>query len=92
MECDMKGKAAIMTIAVGILAGCGHDHAGGGMPSPPPPPPPPASTAINVTTPELLANYATQPSETATPLPVNDQMFTITDTSETTTPISVNSN
>jgi hypothetical protein len=86
MERDMKGKATIIGITMGILAGCGHDHAGGGMP----PPPPPTSTAINVSTAGLLANYATQPSETAPPLPVNNEMFTITDTSETTTPISVN--
>ena len=62
------------------------------MPPPTTPPAPPASTAVNVTTGELLSNYAAQTSETATPLPVNDGMFTITDTSETTTPITVNSN
>lgn len=81
----MKLKALTIGIAVGILAGCGHDHTSGM-----PPPPPPKSTAINVTTSELLTNYATQPSETATPVAVNNGMFTITDTSETTTPISIN--
>jgi hypothetical protein len=50
----------------------------------------PASTVINVTTVELLANYAMQPSETATPIAVNAGMFSITDTSDTTTPIGVN--
>jgi hypothetical protein len=86
----MKRTAAIIGLA-GILSACGHDHKGG-MSAPPPPPPPPTSTAVNVTTSELLANYATKPAETAAPATVNDGMFTITDTSETTTPISVNGN
>jgi hypothetical protein len=34
-------------------------------------------------------NYATQPSETASPVAVNGGAFTITDTSDTSTPISV---
>jgi hypothetical protein len=84
----MKRTAAIIGLA-GILSACGHDHTGGMSP---PPPPPPTSTAVNVTTSELLANYAAQPSETSAPVTVNDGMFTITDTSETTTPISVNGN
>jgi hypothetical protein len=42
-----------------------------------------------VTTAELLANYATQPSETATPVPVIAGAFNITDTSDTSAPIGV---
>jgi hypothetical protein len=86
----MKRKSAVIGVAAaaGILAACGHDHS----PEMPPPTPPPTSTAVNVTTSELLANYATQPSETGSPVTVNNGMFTITDTSDTTTPISVNGN
>ena len=83
----MKRKSAVVGVAAlaGILAACGHDHS----PEMPPPTPPPTSTAVNVTTSELLANYATQPSETGAPVTVNNDLFTITDTSETTTPIGV---
>ena len=87
----MKRKSAVIAVAAvvaGILAACGHDHSS----EMPPPPPPPTSTAINVTTSELLANYAMQPAETGSPVAVNNGMFTLTDTSETTTPLSINSN
>jgi hypothetical protein len=57
-----------------------------------PPPTTPPSTNIAVTTSELLTEYATKPSETATPVAVNAGAFAITDTSETTTPIPVNGN
>jgi hypothetical protein len=88
----MKRKAAVIgvaTVVAGVLAACGHDDNNPGVTTMSTPPTPPASTAINVTTAELLANYATQPSETASPVPVNDGAFNITDTSEVTTPISV---
>ena len=91
----MKRKSAVLAVAVGvtgILAACGHDNSSEMPPPMSTPTPPPTSTAVNVTTSELLANYATQPSETASPVTVNGGMFTITDTSETTTPISVNGN
>lgn len=90
----MKRKSAIIAAAVGvtgILAACGHDHSSG-MSPPPMTTPPPTSTAVSVTTSELLTTYATQPSETGSPVTVNNGMFTITDTSETTTPISVSGN
>ena len=88
----MKRKAAVIgvaTVVAGVLAACGHDDNNSGMTTTPTPPAPPASTTINVTTAELLANYATQPSETASPVAVNGGAFNITDTSDTTTPISV---
>jgi hypothetical protein len=88
----MKRKAAVIgvaTVVAGVLAACGHDDNNSGMTTTPTPPAPPASTAINVTTAELLANYATQPSETASPVAVNGGAFNIADTSDTTTPISV---
>ncbi len=89
----MKRKAAVIgvaTVVAGVLAACGHDDNNSGMTTmPTPPAPPPASTTINVTTAELLANYATQPSETASPVAVNGGALNITDTSDTTTPISV---
>lgn len=87
----MKRKSAVIGVAAvvaGILAACGHDHSS----EMPPPTPPPTGTAVNVTTSELLAKYATQPAETGSPVTVNNGMFTITDTSETTTPINVNGN
>ena len=86
----MKRRASLIgvaTVVAGILAACGHDDNNSGMTTTPPTPP--SSTAINVTTAELLANYATQPSETASPVVVNGGVFTITDTSDTTRPISV---
>ena len=86
----MKRRASVIgvaTVVASILAACGHDDNNSGMTTTPPTPP--SSTAINVTTAELLANYATQPSETASPVVVNGGAFTITDTSDTTRPISV---
>lgn len=86
----MKRTASIIgvaTVVAGVLAACGHDDNNSGMTTTPPTPP--SSTAINVTTAELLANYATQPSETASPVVVNGGVFTFTDTSDTTRPISV---
>ena len=86
----MKRRASVIgvaTVVASILAACGHDDNNSGMTTTPPAPP--SSTAINVTTAELLANYATQPSETASPVVVNGGAFTITDTSDTTRPISV---
>ena len=91
----MKRKSTVIGLAVmvaGVLAACGHDQSSEMSPPMSTPTPPPMSTAVSVTTSELLANYATQPSETGSPVAVNDGMFTITDTSETTTPISVNGN
>lgn len=95
----MKHKAfliGVATVVAGVLAACGH----GGQNSvatttptttttTPTTPTPPANTAVNVTTAELLANYATQPSETATPVPVIAGAFNITDTSDTSAPIGV---
>ena len=89
----MKRKSALIGVAAvvaGVLAACGHDDHNSGSTTTTTPPTPPANTAVNVTTAELLANYATQPSETTSPVPVNGGAFNITDTSETTTPISVN--
>ena len=96
----MKHKAVILgvaTVVAGVLAACGHDGQNSvatttptsTTPTTPPTPTPPASTAVNVTTAELLANYATQPSETATPVPVIAGAFNITDTSDTSAPIGV---
>lgn len=91
----MKRKAvvAVAVVIAGILAACGNDHSSEGSTTPTTPSTPstpsPPSTSINVTTSELLANYATHPSETAAPVAVNGGAFTITDTSDTTTPISV---
>ncbi len=82
----------VASVVAAILAACGgHDNSGGGSPptSSTPPPTTPPSTDVAVTTGELLMNYATMPSETATPLPVNAGAFTITDTSDTSTPITV---
>jgi hypothetical protein len=79
--------------AVVLLAGCGHDHSTSGMSSMPPsnspPPSPPPSMTFNVTTSQLLTEYALEPSETAEPFAVNGGAFTITDTSETSDPIAV---
>jgi hypothetical protein len=83
--------AAAGAVAV-VLAGCGHDDSGSPGTTSTTPPPSTTSTAVNVTTPELLLTYAREPSETASPVQVNDGAFTITDTSETTTPITVNAN
>ena len=88
----MKRKVAVIgvaTVVTGILAACGHDHDNSGSTTTPTPPAPPPSTTVNVTTAELLANYATRLSETASPVAVNGGAFNITDTSETTEPISV---
>ena len=95
----MKRKAAILggaAVVAGVLAACGHDGQNSvatttptTTTTTPTPPTPPASTAVNVTTAELLANYATQPSETATPVPVIAGAFNITDTSDTSAPIGV---
>lgn len=86
----MKRKTVVIGVAAavaGILSACGHDHDGS-----PPVTPPPASTNISVTTSELLTGYAEKPSETATPILVNGNMFSISDTSETTSPVTVNGN
>jgi hypothetical protein len=93
-------KSALVSVTAGvvagILAGCGgqDDSGPGGMTSSTPPPPPPSmtNTAIEVTTAEFLLTYAREPSETASPLAVNDGAFAITDTSETTLPITVDTN
>lgn len=96
----MKHKALLIgvaTVVAGVLAACGHGGQNSGAttpptsttPTPPTTPPPPASTAVNVTTAELLANYATQPSETATPVAVIAGAVNITDTSDTSAPIGV---
>ena len=95
----MKHKAVLIgvaTVVAGVLAACGHDGQNSvatttptTTTTTPTPPTPPASTAVDVTTAELLANYATQPSETATPVPVIAGAFNITDTSDTSTPIGV---
>jgi hypothetical protein len=81
----------VAAVVASILAACGHDHSDSGSTTPPPSTTPP-NTSVNVTTSELLANYATKPSETTSPVAVNGGAFTITDTSETTNPISVNAN
>jgi hypothetical protein len=89
----MKRTASVIgvaTVVASVLAACGHDDHNSGSTTTTTPPTPPPSTTINVTTAELLANYASQPSETAAPLTVNGGAFNITDTSEITTPISVN--
>lgn len=89
----MKRKATVIgvaTVVASVLGACGHDDNNSGSTATTTPPTPPPSTAINVTTAELLANYASQPSETGSPVAVNGGAFNITDTSDTTTPISVN--
>lgn len=88
----MNRKATLIGVAsvvAGVLAACGHDDHNSTATTMPTPPTPPTSTTINVTTAELLAHYATHPSETASPVAVNAGAFNITDTSETTTPISI---
>jgi hypothetical protein len=64
-------------------------------PTPPPPTTPTTPTTptnMMLTTSEVLSNYATKPSETGSPVAVNDSALTISDTSETTSPVSVNGN
>lgn len=89
----MKRKPTLiglLAVCAAVLAACGHDRSSSQTSTPPPPPP--GNTAVAVNTNQLLTQYATQPSETAAPVPVNDGAFTFTDTSETATPISVNGN
>jgi len=85
----MKSKLAILAggaLAASLLTGCGGSSSGGGMTAPPPTPPPSSNLALN--TEEVLA-LALQPSETQSPLLVDDGGVTLTDTSETSAPIAV---
>ena len=90
----MKITSVFAGAAVLFLAACGHDNSNVG--STPPtsgtPPSTPPSTSINVTTSQILTNYAQQPSESAEPFAVNGGAFTITDTSDQTAPIPVSAN
>ena len=90
----MKITSVFAGAAVLFLAACGHDNSGAG-PTPPTsgtPPSTPPSTSINVTSSQILSNYAQQPSETAEPFAVNGGAFTITDTNDQTAPIPVSAN
>jgi hypothetical protein len=85
----MKSKVAILAggaLAASLVTGCGGSSGGGT--TTPPPAPPPSSSNLALSTEEVLA-LALQPSETQSPLPVDDGGVTITDTSETTPPIAV---
>jgi hypothetical protein len=84
----MKSKLAILAggaLAASLVAGCGGGSNGGTM-TPPPTPPPSSNLALD--TAEVLA-LAQQPSETQSPLPVDEGAVTLTDTSETSAPIAV---
>jgi hypothetical protein len=84
---------AAASLVASVLGGCGDDNSGSsGMTSSTPTPPSTTSTAVDVTTAELLLTYAREPSETGSPVQVNDAAFAITDTSDTTTPVTVNAN
>jgi len=84
----MKSKLAILAggaLAASLVTGCGGSSNGG---TSTPPPAPPASSNLALNTEDVLA-LALQPSETQSPLPVNDGGVTLTDTSDTTAPIAV---
>ena len=83
----MNSKLAILAggaLAASLLSGCGGSSGG----TTTPPPTPPASSNLALDTAGVLA-LALQPSETQSPLPVNDGGITLTDTSETSVPIAV---
>jgi hypothetical protein len=84
----MKSKLAILAggaLAASLVSGCGGGSSGGTM-TPPPTSPPSSNLALD--TAQVLA-LAQQPSETESPLPVDDNGVTLTDTSETSSPIAV---
>jgi hypothetical protein len=84
----MKSKLAILAggaLAASLVSGCGGGSSGGTM-TPPAPPPPTSNLALD--TAQVLA-LAQQTSETQSPLPVDDDGVTLTDTSETGSPIAV---
>jgi hypothetical protein len=84
----MKSKLAILAggaLAASLVSGCGGGSSGSTM-TPPPTPPPSSNLALD--TAQVLA-LAQQPSETQSPLPVDDNGVTLTDTSETSSPITV---
>lgn len=84
----MKSKLAILAggaLAASLVSGCGGGSSGNTM-TPPPTPPPSSNLALD--TAQVLA-LAQQPSETQSPLPVDDNGVTLTDTSETSSPIAV---
>jgi hypothetical protein len=84
----MKSKLAILAggaLAASLVTGCG-DGSSGGTTTPPPTPPATSNLALN--TEEVLA-LALQPSETQSPLKVDDGGVTLTDTSETSAPVAV---
>jgi hypothetical protein len=84
----MKSKLAILAggaLAASLVSGCGGGSSGSTM-TPPPTPPPSSNLALD--TAQVLA-LAQQPSETQSPLPVDDNGVTLTDTSETSSPIAV---
>jgi|HubBroStandDraft_1064217.scaffolds.fasta_scaffold1752646_1 hypothetical protein len=85
----MKSKLAILAggaLAASLVTGCGGGSSGGGTMTPPPTPPPSSNLALD--TAQVLA-LAQQTSETESPLPVDDNGVTLTDTSETSSPIAV---
>ena len=81
----MRTKLVVLSVmgaAAALVAACGHDNNPAAMTTPPPP------TTLSLDTAAVLA-MAKVTSETADPIPVDDGMVTLTDTSETTNPISV---
>jgi hypothetical protein len=84
----MKSKLAILAggaLAASLVTACGGGSSGGTT-TPPPTPPPSSNLALDTS--EVLA-LALKPSETESPLPVDDGGVTLTDTSETSAPIAV---
>ncbi len=88
----MKITSILLVAAALLLAACGHDYSMSGSTTTPPPSSPPPSTTVNVTTSQLLTQYAQQTSETAEPFAVNGGAFSITDTSDSSESIPVSTN
>ncbi len=85
----MRTKLVVLSVmgaAAALVTACGHDD-NSAMTTPPPPP---STTFLSLDTAAVLA-MARVTSETADPIPVDDGMVILTDTSETTNPISVDS-
>ena len=81
----MRTKLAVSSVmgaAAALVTACGHDD-NTTMTTPPPPP-----ATMSLDTADVLA-MAKMTSETSEPIPVDDGMVTLTDTSETTDPLSV---
>jgi hypothetical protein len=86
---NVKHRMAILgvvAVAAGSISACGGGDSGQAAAVAPPPA---SVTSQSLDTMQVLAQ-ARQPSETASPYPVNGGALVLTDTSDTTEPVNIN--